>query len=144
LIYPVTSQEKGKSQADNLPPEQSGSDTSEEQQQQNEGWQTVMRKKKKSSKKNKTQHQEVLRVMTEHKPTSYQKVHEIMVYDIPSTWQPEKIMNELTFWGKMLSISIKTQKKYHSLCVRIELNSFKAAAFNRKNWTTDLGGIPVC
>jgi hypothetical protein len=52
-------------------------------------------------------------------------------------------MNELTLWGKTLSISIKTQKKYHSLRVRIELNSFKAAAFDRKDWTTDLGGIPV-
>jgi hypothetical protein len=52
-------------------------------------------------------------------------------------------MNELTLWGKTLSISIKTQKKYHSLRVRIELNSFKAAAFDRKDWTTNLGGIPV-
>jgi hypothetical protein len=52
-------------------------------------------------------------------------------------------MSELTLWGKTISISIKTQKKYHSLCVRIELNSFKAAAFDRKDWTTDLGGILV-
>jgi hypothetical protein len=43
----------------------------------------------------------------------------------------------------MLSISIKIQKKYHSLCIRIKLNSFKAATFDYKNWTTDLGGILV-
>jgi hypothetical protein len=140
---PVTSQEKGKSQVNDPPFEQTGTGTPEEQQQNDEGWQTVTWKKKKSSKKNKTQRQEVLRVMTEHKPASHQKVHEIMVYDVPSTWRPEKIMNELTLWGKMLSISIKTQKKYHSLCVRIELNLFKATAFDRKDWTTDLGGIPV-
>jgi hypothetical protein len=71
--------------------------------------------------------------MTEHKPTSHQKVHEIIVYDVPSTWQPEKIMNELTLWGKTISISIKMQKKYHLLHVKIELNSFKATAFNCKN-----------
>jgi hypothetical protein len=35
------------------------------------------------------------------------------------------------------------QKKYHSLCVRIELNSFKAATFDHKDWTTDLDGIPI-
>jgi hypothetical protein len=50
-------------------------------------------------------------------------------------------MNELTLWGKTLSISIKTQKKYHLLCVKIELNLFKATTFDRKDWTTD--GIPV-
>jgi hypothetical protein len=83
---PVTSQEKGKSRIDDLPPVQSGSGTSEEQQQNDKGWQTVTRKKKKSSKKNKTQYQDVLRVMTEHKPTSHQKVHKLMVYDVPSTW----------------------------------------------------------
>jgi hypothetical protein len=81
--------------------------------------------------------------MTEHKPASHQEVYEIMVYDIPSTWRPEKIMSELTLWGKTISISIKTQKKYHSLHVRIELNLFKAAAYDRKDWTTDLGGIPI-
>jgi hypothetical protein len=81
--------------------------------------------------------------MTEHKPTFHQKVHELMVYDVLSTWRPEKIMSELTLWGKTISISIKTQKKYHSLRVRIELNSFKAAAYDRKDWTTDLGGILV-
>jgi hypothetical protein len=83
---PVTSQEKGKSRADDLPPEQSGSSTNEEQQQNDEGWQTVTRKKKKSSKKNKTQCQDVLRIMTEYKPASHQKVHEITVYDVPSMW----------------------------------------------------------
>jgi hypothetical protein len=139
---PVIFQEKEKFQADDPPPEQYGTGTTEEQQ-NDESWQTVTRKKKKSSKKNKTQRQEVLKVMTDHKPTSHQKVHKIMVCDVPSTWRPEKIMNKLTLWGKTLSISIKTQKKYHSLHVRIELNSFKAATFDRKDWTTDLGGIPV-
>jgi hypothetical protein len=52
-------------------------------------------------------------------------------------------MNELTLWGKTLSISIKIQKKYHLLHVRIELNLFKAATFDQKDWTTNLGGIPI-
>jgi hypothetical protein len=52
-------------------------------------------------------------------------------------------MNELILWSKILSISIKTQKKYHSLRVKIELNLFKATDFDCKDWTTDLGGIPV-
>jgi hypothetical protein len=91
-----SSQEKGKSRENNLPLEQSGPSTNDQQPCENP-WQTVTRKKKKSSsKKNKTEHNAVLRVMTEHKPTSYQNVSEIMVYDIPASWKPEKILNELT------------------------------------------------
>jgi hypothetical protein len=137
------SQEKGKSCEDDPPLEQNGPSTNDQQTRENP-WQTVTRKKKKSSsKKNKTEHNAVLRVMTEHKPTSYEKVTEIMVYDIPATWKPEKILNELTLWEKTISISIKTQRKYHTVRVRSELNSFKQAAFKRHDWTTDLGGIPV-
>jgi hypothetical protein len=139
----LSSQEKGKSREDYPPLEQSGLSTDDQQPRENP-WQTVTRKKKKnSSKKNKTERNAVLRVMTEHKPTSYDKVSEIMVYDIPTTWKPEKILNELTLWGKTISISIKTQRKYHTVQVRSELNSFKLSAFQRYDWTTDLGGIPV-
>jgi hypothetical protein len=99
-LSPITFQEKGKFWADNLFPEQSGSGNTDDQQQQDEGWQTVTRKKKKTSKKNKAQCQEVLKVMTKHKPAFYQKIYEIMVYDVPSMWWPKKIMNELTLWLK--------------------------------------------
>jgi hypothetical protein len=79
------SQEKGKSREDDPLLEQQGLSTNDQQSRENP-WQTVIRKKKKnSSKKNKTERNAVLRVMTEHKPTSYQKVSEIMVYDILAT-----------------------------------------------------------
>jgi hypothetical protein len=138
-----SSQEKGKSCEDDPPLEQSRPSTDDQQPRENP-WQTVTRKKKKnSSRKNKMERNAVLRVMTEHKLTSYNKVSEILVYDIPATWKPEKILNELTLWEKTISISIKTQQKYHTVRVRTELNSFKLSAFQRNDWTTDLRGIPV-
>jgi hypothetical protein len=76
----LSSQEKGKSYEDHDPPlEQIGQSTDDQQPCENP-WQTVTHKKKKSSKKNKTERNAVLRVMTEHKPISYEKGLEIMVY----------------------------------------------------------------
>jgi hypothetical protein len=66
-----------------------------------------------------------------------------MVYNMPFMWWSEKIMNKLTLWGKTLSISIKTWKKYHLFQVIIKLNSFKTATFDQKDWTTDLSDILV-
>src|SRR5436309_11442401 len=56
---------------------------------------------------------------------------------------PRKILNELTLWGKTISISCKTQRKYQTVRLKIELSSFALAVFQRGDWTTSLGGLPV-
>ncbi|EXX50407.1 hypothetical protein RirG_271080 [Rhizophagus irregularis DAOM 197198w] len=71
-----------------------------------------------------------------------EQVRDIIVYDIPYTWDVEKILGELTLWGKTLKLSLKWQHKYQTLRVKIVLNSFTLPQFN-KFWTIDLGGIPV-
>jgi hypothetical protein len=67
----------------------------------------------------------------------------MLVYDIPASWTLEKILNELTLWGKTISLSCKTQRKYQTVRVKIELSSFSLAVFYRGDWTTSLGGMPV-
>uniref|UniRef100_U9T7H1 Uncharacterized protein n=1 Tax=Rhizophagus irregularis (strain DAOM 181602 / DAOM 197198 / MUCL 43194) TaxID=747089 RepID=U9T7H1_RHIID len=71
-----------------------------------------------------------------------EQVRDIIVYDIPYTWDVDKILGELTLWGKTIKLSLKRQHKYQTLRVKIVLNSFSLPQFT-KFWTTDLGGIPV-
>ncbi|CAB4437112.1 unnamed protein product [Rhizophagus irregularis] len=70
------------------------------------------------------------------------RVRDIIVYDIPYTWDLPKILAELKLWGNAIKCSVKRQHKYQTLRVKIALSSFALPQFN-KYWTTDLGGIPV-
>ncbi|CAB4410478.1 unnamed protein product [Rhizophagus irregularis] len=71
-----------------------------------------------------------------------ERVRDIIVYDIPYTWDLQKIQAELKLWGNAIKCSVKRQHKYQTLRVKIALSSFALPQFN-KYWTTDLGGIPV-
>ncbi|CAB4423745.1 unnamed protein product [Rhizophagus irregularis] len=71
-----------------------------------------------------------------------ERVRDIIVYDIPYTWDLQKILAELKLWGNAIKCSVKRQHKYQTLRVKIALSSFALPQFN-KYWTTDLGGIPV-
>ena len=87
---------------------------------------------------------EVTQILTGFKEANDQReqVRDIIVYDIPYTWDVEKILGELTLWDHTIKLSVKRQHKYQTLRVKIVLNSFTLPQFN-KFWTTDLGGIPV-
>ncbi|CAB4423744.1 unnamed protein product [Rhizophagus irregularis] len=87
---------------------------------------------------------EATQILTGYKETDdqHEQVRDIIVYDIPYTWDVEKILGELTLWGQTIKLSVKRQHKYQTLRVKIVLNSFTLPQFN-KFWTTDLGGIPV-
>ncbi|PKK65428.1 hypothetical protein RhiirC2_755063, partial [Rhizophagus irregularis] len=56
-----------------------------------------------------------------------------------------EILQQLTLWGKTILLQTKQQKKYQTVCLKIELISFCLAQFEGNDgvWTTDLGGIPV-
>jgi hypothetical protein len=88
------------------------------------------------------------KILTGHIPKDEgtRRVRDILIYDIPVSWSPEKILAELNLWGKTISIHCKPQKKYQTVRIKIELTSFKFAQFEGTYptvWTTDLGGIPV-
>ncbi|CAB4417791.1 unnamed protein product [Rhizophagus irregularis] len=86
----------------------------------------------------------VTHILTGYKEVEDERaqVRDIIVYDIPYTWDVEKILGELTLWGKTIKLSLKRQHKYQTLRVKIVLNPFTLPQFD-KFWTTDLGGIPV-
>ncbi|GBC21264.1 hypothetical protein GLOIN_2v1871772 [Rhizophagus irregularis DAOM 181602=DAOM 197198] len=71
-----------------------------------------------------------------------ERIRDIIVYNIPYTWDLQKILAELKLWGNAIKCSVKRQHKYQTLRVKIALSSFALPQFN-KYWTTDLGDIPV-
>ncbi|GBC24582.1 hypothetical protein GLOIN_2v1871772 [Rhizophagus irregularis DAOM 181602=DAOM 197198] len=76
---------------------------------------------KNSHKGKKSSELEATQILTEYKAVGeeQERIRDIIVYDIPYTWNLQKIIAELKFWGNAIKCS-----------------------FN-KYWTTDLGGIPV-
>ncbi|RGB27789.1 hypothetical protein C1646_768651 [Rhizophagus diaphanus] len=100
---------------------------------------------KKKSPANNSSKPAVIEVLTGYEvssPEEKERTCDIIVYNIPYTWSPEKISAELKLWGNPIKLSIKRQHKYQTLRVKIALSSFFLLQFNN-NWATDLGGIPV-
>jgi hypothetical protein len=67
------------------------------------------------------------------------KIRDIMIYDIPIEWSYEKILNELTAWGTTISATVKKQKKYQTVRVKIALSSFTVSSFDKGLWSYTLG-----
>ncbi|GET62707.1 hypothetical protein GLOIN_2v1871772 [Rhizophagus irregularis DAOM 181602=DAOM 197198] len=99
---------------------------------------------KNSHKGKKSSELEAIQILTGYKAVreEQERIQDIIVYDIPYTWNLQKIIAELKFWGNAIKCSVKRQHKYQTLRVKIALFSFALSQFN-KYWTTDLGGIPV-
>ncbi|GBC21256.2 hypothetical protein GLOIN_2v1773465 [Rhizophagus irregularis DAOM 181602=DAOM 197198] len=59
----------------------------------------------------------VTHILTGYKESDDEReqVRDIIVYDIPYTWDVEKILGELMLWGKTLKLSLKWQHKYQTL-----------------------------
>jgi viroplasmin and RNaseH domain-containing protein len=70
------------------------------------------------------------KMITGHVLTNENNVKDVIIYNILTKWSHEKLLNELMLWGKMISASIKTQKKYYTVQLKIELNLFALATFN--------------
>ncbi|GBB97064.1 hypothetical protein RclHR1_29040001 [Rhizophagus clarus] len=80
--------------------------------------------------------------------TGYQPAHnsqafirDIIVYDIPAKWDNYTIINALSAWGKVISMTVKWQKKYKTLHVKLEISQlFKNY---EKHWMAPLMGFRV-
>ncbi|GBC09039.1 hypothetical protein RclHR1_08570006 [Rhizophagus clarus] len=68
---------------------------------------------------------------------------DLIVYDIPAKWDSYTLLSNLSFWGKIVSISTRCHKKYLSARVRLIPNHECLKAYNGSEWTVRLGGIPV-
>jgi hypothetical protein len=70
-------------------------------------------------------------------------VRDIIVYDVPASWTTQYLLQELRSWGKPISLSRKTQKKYSTVRVKIELVNSAAQAFDQNTWVAPLGNFFV-
>ncbi|GBB94290.1 hypothetical protein RclHR1_23250002 [Rhizophagus clarus] len=68
---------------------------------------------------------------------------DVIVYDIPAKWDSYTLLGNLSFWGKIVSISTRMHKKYLSARVRLIPNHKCLKAYNEGEWTVELRGIPV-
>ncbi|GBB86004.1 hypothetical protein RclHR1_12440007 [Rhizophagus clarus] len=68
-------------------------------------------------------------------------IHDIIVYDIPAKWDNYTIINALSDWVKVISMTVKRQKKYKTLCVKLEISQFFKNY--EKHWMAPLMGFPV-
>ncbi|RGB23754.1 hypothetical protein C1646_774045 [Rhizophagus diaphanus] len=57
----------------------------------------------------------VTHILTGYTPLEdeQQRIHEIVVYDIPYTWSPEHILAELKLWENTIEVSIKRQHNWN-------------------------------
>ena len=70
-------------------------------------------------------------------------IRSIFIYDIPTSWTAEKILSELKEWGVPLDMTVKRQRKYQTVKVRIVLSSFTCSTFDKGSWMYTLGSEPV-
>lgn len=82
-------------------------------------------------------------IMTGYKPILKDNVREIVVYDIPSKWTQLEILNYLKAWGNILAMKFKTQKKYVTVTISIDLNDAALSQWNEGVWTVPLEGLPI-
>ncbi|PKC00527.1 hypothetical protein RhiirA5_382389 [Rhizophagus irregularis] len=75
--------------------------------------------------------------------TQKSQVRTLMIYDIPSTWSHDLILDKLKDWGRVLEISFKTQHKYQSVWTKIILSPLADSEFVMRTWSKQLGGIDV-
>ncbi|PKY39284.1 hypothetical protein RhiirA4_452449 [Rhizophagus irregularis] len=82
-------------------------------------------------------------VMTGYNPEFKENIREITVYDIPSRWTQLDVLNHLKNWGQVIAIKFKSQQKYTTVTVSVDLNKAALDLWNGGAWTASLGGIPV-
>ncbi|CAB4435611.1 unnamed protein product [Rhizophagus irregularis] len=81
-------------------------------------------------------------VMTGYEPVNKNLIWEITVYDILSIWSQLDSLNHLKAWGQVVAIKFKSQQKYVTVTVLIELNQEASRLWNDGVWTAPLGGLP--
>ncbi|CAB4410475.1 unnamed protein product [Rhizophagus irregularis] len=96
---------------------------------------------KNSHKGKKTSELEATQILTGYEAVDEERerIRDIIVYDIPYTWDLQKILAELKLWGNAIKCSVKRQHKYQTLRVKIALSSFALPQFNNywfpASWT---------
>ncbi|PKY48667.1 hypothetical protein RhiirA4_464329 [Rhizophagus irregularis] len=82
-------------------------------------------------------------IMTGYDPQIKDNIREITVYDIPSRWTQLDVLNHLKTWGQVIAIKFKSQQKYTTVSVSVDLNRAALDLWNGGAWTAPLGGVPA-
>ncbi|GBB92102.1 hypothetical protein RclHR1_19650001 [Rhizophagus clarus] len=68
---------------------------------------------------------------------------DLIVYDNPAKWNNYQLLSKLNKWRKVMSVSMRVQKKYQIARVKLALNHNCLKAYNNGDWTVSLSSIPV-
>ncbi|PKY55908.1 hypothetical protein RhiirA4_475747 [Rhizophagus irregularis] len=71
------------------------------------------------------------------------QVRTIMIYDIPTAWSHDVILNKLKSWGQVLEISFKPQHKYQSVWTKMILRLIIDTEFVMRTWSQKLDDFSV-
>ncbi|GBB96155.1 hypothetical protein RclHR1_00270001 [Rhizophagus clarus] len=84
-------------------------------------------------------------ILTSYYPQQEEQAQllDLIVYDIPAKWDSYTLLGNLSFWGKIVSISTRCHKKYLSARVRLIPNHECLKAYNGGEWTVRLSSILV-
>ncbi|CAB4427699.1 unnamed protein product [Rhizophagus irregularis] len=66
-----------------------------------------------------------------------------MIYDLPTAWSHDTILNKLSSWGKVLEISFKPQHKYQSVWTKMILRPVIDTDFVMRTWWQKLDDMYV-
>jgi cell division protein FtsN len=97
---------------------------------------TLTETKNKPTKAAKKDVQDARTVITGHdepSPQAVANVRDVLVYDVPSNWTTQYLLQCLRFWEKVISVHKKHQKKYSTVRVRIKMEETARHAFDRKS-----------
>ncbi|RIA85660.1 hypothetical protein C1645_830468 [Glomus cerebriforme] len=100
-----------------------------------------MNTKKKLKKKDFTSH-----IITGHTvpPKLKENIRDIMLYDIPGSWDAEQITEAIyKYLGSLLKATLKKQGKYYCVRAQVVLRTRILADFELQRWQIPLGGIKV-
>src|SRR4051812_42062636 len=97
----------------------------------------------KEKKQDKQPPKQIFSVITGYTPERQENIRDITIYDIPSTWTQLDILQHLKLWGHVIAMKTKSQKKYSTVTISIDLNDRAMELWNGGTWMAPLGGLPV-
>ena len=84
-------------------------------------------------------------IITGYAPTEVEtgNVKEVIVYDVPASWDDVKLAQAFNAWGKPISIFKKRQRKFQTVRVKIVLSDYYYNLYQTGIWSLFLGDILV-
>jgi hypothetical protein len=74
-------------------------------------------------------------IITDHESSeqTIANIQDVLVYDIPTNWTTQYLLQCLHLWKKIILIYKKHQKKYFTVRVKIKMKNTARHTFNRES-----------